>query len=418
MKVLLANKFFFYKGGAEVSFFGTARVLRANGHEVVFFSMDHPENRNVSCARSFVSRVDFEDSLTLRNKLSAAGRVLYSFEAKRSIDALLQKEKPDLVHLHNIHHQISPSIFPAIKKHGIPVVMTLHDYKMVCPVYTLTRNGRVCEKCAFGKFHFCFFHRCCKKSLLKSSLNTLEMYFHHKMTNLYGLVDVFISPSRFLLQKTAQMGFTQKVHHLPNFIDCRQFSPSYGEGDGAVAYFGRISREKGLFTLIEAVAGLNVRCMIYGEGPLKADLERMIAKKGMSNVVLAGHFPSTELMAKIREHLLVVLPSEWYENSPLSILEAFALGKPVIGSQIGGISELIQNGRNGLTFESGNRRALRERIDCLANNVPLVSEMGKQGRRFVEQERSPEEYYKGLMKLYRKAKENRSYYGSRRHNNL
>ena len=403
MKVLLANKFFFHKGGSEAAFFGTARVLREHGHKVVFFSMDHPQNVIDPGAESFVSRVDFGNSRTIREKISAAGKVLYSLEARRKMNTLLRKEKPDLVHVHNIHHQISPSILSVIKKYAIPVVMTLHDYKMVCPVYTLLRHGQVCEKCSFGKFYQCFVHRCCKESILKSLLNTMEMYFHHTLLNLYGLVDLFISPSRFLMDKIQGMGFEKTVFHLPNFIDCRQFSPLFETVESNIVYFGRLSKEKGLHTLLDALKGLKLMCRIYGDGPLKKELEKRIREEALSNVSLMGHIPLKKLKRAVRESVFAVVPSEWYENNPFSILEAFACGKPVIGSKIGGIPEMVLDSETGFLFDCGKARSLQEKMNLLAEENSHRFKMGKNARRFVEENFSPEKHYIGLMKLYEKA---------------
>jgi len=402
MKVLLVNKFFFLKGGSETSFFGTAQVLKERGHEVIFFSMDHPRNIETPFSKYFVSRVDFENSGGFLGKAKAAGRLLYSFEARRKLKELLEKEKPDIAHLHNIHHQISPSILQLLKEYKVPVVMTLHDYKMVCPVYTLLRDGEVCEDCNSGKYYNCMIHRCCKKSFLKSVVNTCEMYLHHRILNLYNLVDTFICPSRFLKEKIYEMGFNGKVVYLPNFVDSNEFSPLYGQDENVIAYFGRLSEEKGLFTLLSAVTGLKVTCKIYGNGPLKEDLARKIEGEGVSNVSLMGHIPPQELKASIQKSMFVVVPSAWYENNPLSVLEAFALGKPVIGSRIGGLPELIKDHRTGLTFEEGNIEDLREKISYLLDNPHRITEMGRNARNFVEINYNSTKIYKKLIKIYSK----------------
>ena len=400
MKILLVNKFFFLKGGSETSFFGTAHVLKEKGHEVVFLSMDHPLNIESSFSKYFVSQVDFENSGGFSGKVKAAGRVLYSFEARRKLKELLEKEKPDIAHLHNIHHQISPSILQLLKAYNVPVVMTLHDYKMVCPAYTLLRNGRICEKCVYGRYYHCMLSRCCKNSILKSLLNTLEMYLHHRLLNIYGLVDAFISPSKFLIEKVAEMGFRAKIFHLPNFININEFHPCDSKDKKVIAYFGRLSEEKGLYTLLSAVKGLDVKCKIYGDGPIKEDLERKIREEQLSNVSLMGHIPQQKLKTNIQKSMFVVVPSEWYENNPLSVLETFALGKPVIGSRIGGLPELIKDHRTGLIFEKGNSGDLREKISYLLDNPRRITEMGKNARRLAEREFGSEKYYRELIKIY------------------
>ncbi|MCZ2845668.1 MAG: glycosyltransferase family 4 protein [Candidatus Bathyarchaeota archaeon] len=400
MKILLVNKFFPLKGGAETSFFDIAKVLKDNGHIVAFFSMMHPENFDSPYSKYFVSEVDFENVGSFIQKIKASGRILYSLEARKKIEELVKKEKPDIVHLNNIHHQISPSILYTLKKYNLPIVMTLHDYKIVCPVYLMFSKGRLCEKCKGRKYYYCLLNRCCKDSYLKSFLNTLEMYLHHSILHVYDLVDVFISPSKFLKDKIAEMGFNTEVFHLPNFINANDFALSYTWNKNTMVYFGRLSQEKGLFTLLSAIKGLGLKCKIIGDGPLKENLERRIKEEILTNVSFFGYKRQEELRVEVQKSMFVVLPSQWYENSPRSAWEAFALGKPVVASRIGGIPELVKDNQTGLTFEPGNTDDLKEKILYMIKNPDKVIEMGKNGRKFVEEKSNPERYYRELMKIY------------------
>ncbi len=401
MKILAVNKYFFYKGGAEEVFFHTAELLRTHGHRVVPFSMDHPRNVASPYSKYFVSRVDFNEPGTVIQKLRSAARILYSMEAKRKIEALIKTDRPDLAHLHNIHHQISPSILHVLKKFRIPTVMTLHDYKMVCPVYTLwDRERGVCEKCKNRKYYWCLLKRCNRGSFLRSWLNTVEMVLHHKILDLSRLVDVFITPSVFLQDKLKEMGFNGRMVHLANFLPFNDFDPSFTSDEKSLVYFGRLSEEKGLPTLLAAIKGLTVKCRIIGEGPLKTALKGKIEREGFDHVVLMGYRRGKELKEEIRRSSIVVLPSEWYENHPLSVLEAFALGKPVIASRIGGIPELVIDNRTGFTFESKNVRSLRERILFMLGHPEKVNEMGRNARKFVEERCDSQKYYEALIKIY------------------
>ena len=407
MRVLLVNKYFYLKGGSETSFFNTAQVLKKNGHSISFFSMDHPENLQSPYAKHFVSNVDYEGASSLPKTFKASLQLLYSREARTKLERLLDEETPDVVHLHNIHHQISPSILHTLKKYDLPVIMTLHDYKMVCPVYTLMSKGQICERCKNKNFYHCTLLRCSKNSLAKSLLNTMEMYMHHNLLHVYDIVDTFLSPSLFLKTKLEDMGFKKSIFHLPNFIDSNQFTPSYSWENPSLVYLGRLSKEKGIFTLLQAVEGLPIECRIYGEGPEKDNISRWIADKSLTNVQLCGHIPQDRLKTKVRKAMFVVLPSEWYENSPFSVLESFALGKPVIGSRIGGIPELVEDEKNGLTFEPGNARDLRKNILYLLDNSERIRALGEYARHYVEQNFCPEKYYKTLIKIYAEAKDNR-----------
>ena len=219
MKILLINKFLYPKGGDAICALATGELLRARGHEVVFWGMRHSDNADFPNAEDFVENVDYVRSGGARKQFRMVANLLYSLEAKRKVEAVIKSERPDLVHLHNFAHQISPSVLHVFKKYKIPVVMTMHDYKLICASYTLLSHGKLCEKCAGGAYFNCFREGCVKDSRAKSLLNTLEMYLHHKILRIYSLVDVFISPSRFLKDKLGAMGFKKRIEVLPNFIN-------------------------------------------------------------------------------------------------------------------------------------------------------------------------------------------------------
>lgn len=403
MKILLVNKFFFLKGGSETSFFNTANLLEKRGHKVMFFSMKHPLNLPSVYEKYFVSNIDYEFN-GLENRLNAASRLLYSFEAKEKIERLIKEQKPDIAHLHNIHHQISPSVLTSLRKFKIPIVLTLHDYKMVCPSYSMMYNGKTCMACGGGKYYRCFLKRCNKGSRIKSLLSAMEMYLHHKVLHIYKLADIFISPSMFLKHKLEEMGFTGKVVHLPNFIKLGENAPAYNLDEKSIVYFGRLSREKGLFDLIDAVKDIKgITLRIIGEGSLEGEIKNKISVEGINNVILLGYKKGEDLKNEIIKSMFVILPSTCFENNPMSIIEAFSLGKPVIGSRIGGIPELVKDGRTGLSFEAGNPLDLRIKIEDLINNPGKAVEMGKNACLFVDKEFSAEKHYQGLMEIYSRA---------------
>ncbi len=404
MRILLVNKYFFRRGGSEAVYFDTSRLLESKGHEVIHFSMLHPQNEFSPFSQFFLSRQDFNGKLDIIQKIKASCRILYSVEAKRKFKKLIEFTQPDIVHLHNIYHQISPSILSICKKFRIPVLMTLHDYKLLCPVYTLYTDGRICERCLYGKYYLCFFKRCQQGSLSRSLLNALEMYLHLNLLKLYHHVDIFICPSQFMLNKMKAAGFPATLVHLPNFVWLEDECKSAHKGGESIAYIGRISHEKGLYTLLAALHGQAVRCQIVGDGPLKKDLEFLVRKESMDNFVFTGALPDDKLKQILKECRFVVLPSEWYENSPRSILEAFAGGKPVLGSKIGGIPELIIPEKTGLLFRPGSISDLREKILYLWHNPRLVEEMGRVARTLISDRYDPDRYYGKLMDIYESAR--------------
>ncbi len=403
MQVLLANKFFFEKGGAEKSLFETARLLQAHGHQTRFFSMQHPRNLPCDDARHFVSQVDYEDP-RLAMRLKSAARMLYSFEAARRLEGLLEEARIDVAHLNNIYHQLSPSILRTLHRRGIPMVMSLRDYKVVCGSYQMLSDGRPCEACAGGRHLQAALKRCVKDSLAASVLTTVEMTLHHRVLGLYGLVDVFVSPSAFLRDKVRQMGFAGRVVHLPNFVTgLERVRPQYGSTQPRLVFFGRLGREKGLATLLRAVQGLPVQLEVIGEGPLLEPLQAQARREGLAHVSFSGYLSGEALDRRVAAATAVVVPSEWYENNPRAVIEAFALGKPVIGARIGGIPELVRHGDTGLLFTPGDVQDLRAQVDALLSHPARAQEMGRRGRHLVETELSPERHLAGLMQVYAEA---------------
>ena len=399
----MANKYFYRKGGAEISFFETANLLKSRGHKIIFFSMQNDKNLNSVYEKYFVTNTDYEHG-NLIKKINAIAKLLYSFEAKRKIESLIKDELPDIVHLNNIYHQISPSILHTIKKYHIPIVMSLRDYKLVCASYSMLANEKVCDACRNNRYYNCFLNKCVKQSRLKSFVNTLEMYLHHKILHMYDLVDIFISPSKFLKLKLEEMGFKGKIIYLPNFVKTEDYKPQYTWQENAIVYFGRLSKEKGLFTLIDAIKDLNrIVLKVIGEGPLKESLELKVESLKLNNVKFLGYKTGHKLHDEIRKSMFVVCPSEWNENNPRSIIESFALGKPVIGSSIGGINELIRDNETGLLFEPGSPYDLRSKIEYLIYNPDKIIEMGRNARLFVEKELQAERHYRELMNIYNQA---------------
>jgi glycosyltransferase involved in cell wall biosynthesis len=403
LRVLLVNKFLYPKGGDAISTLKTGELLSKKGHEVFYWGMKHPQNPSYLYGEYFVPEVDYNKESRIVQRLKMAFNIFYSFEAKSKIDRLIKVINPELAHLNNFYHQLSPSILDPIKKHGIPVVMTLHDYKLVCPSYSMLLNGRPCERCKNGKYCFCLLKKCVKNSYLKSFISTLEMYLHHKILHIYNKVDIFISPSIFLLEKIKEMGFKGKMVYLPNFVDIDKFKPFYRWEEESIVYAGRLSYEKGLNTLIDAVKGLKIELKIIGDGPLKKYLSAKVENEKIKNVRFLGYKTGEELRNEIKKSMFTILPSEWYENNPMIVIESFALGKPVVGAKIGGIPELVKDWDTGLTFESGNSKNLRDKIILMLKNKNKIIDMGKNGRELVERELNPELYYKNLMEIYKMA---------------
>ena len=405
MKILMVNKFFYIKGGSETYYFSLKRKLEEEGHQVIDFSMKDEKNFESPYSDFFVDNVDYSGNSSLSAKLKMAANIIYSKEAKEKFESLVLKEKPDIVHLHIFQHQISPSILDVCKEYNIPTVYTAHDLKMICLNYKMMHHGRICEDCRDGHFYHCAFNKCVKDSFSKSFINTIEGYLH-KWRKSYDAIDYIITPSDFYRRKFIEFGVNpERVVHIPNFLDREK--PSVNKRDDNeryFLYFGRLSEEKGILTLIKAMEGINSDLYIVGSGPLKEEIQGYISTNNLTNIKLLGFKSGQELIDIVGNAKAVVLPSEWYENGPYSAIEALQLGRPIIGADIGGIPELVDG--NGYLFESGNTEKLKKCISIMNeidNNEYLKLE--EQSSNLFEYRYSAQNHYMQIVKMYEQALE-------------
>jgi glycosyltransferase involved in cell wall biosynthesis len=404
IRLLLGNKFWFPKGGVETYLFELIEELPSLGYEVIPFAMRHERNRQSAYAEYFVDEVDYHAPQALLSKLRIASRMLYSRHAAAQLTALLDRHPADLAHLHNIYHQLSPSILPVLGERGIPVVMTLHDLKLACPNYKMRTGGQVCERCKTGGYHNAVVHRCVQDSAMASALCAFELYAHRRSGVYERHVSRFIVPSRFYLRKLRESGLpADRLVWVPSYTDVRRYDPVYGGGDYYL-YIGRLSDEKGLPTLVEAAAAVpHATLVIAGEGPLRSVLAARVEERKLSHVKVVGPKYGQELIDLVRHARFSVIPSEWYENCPRSCIESFASGTPVIGADIGGIPEMVDDGVNGLLFPSFDTDALRQRIEYLWDRPSVVADMGRMARAKAEREYSTRAHLDRLLAVYEQA---------------
>jgi glycosyltransferase involved in cell wall biosynthesis len=403
VKILQCNKYHYVKGGAERYYLDASRRLAARGHEVIPFAMQDPRNELTEYARHFVHAVDYRTRLGALRKVREGLHAIYSFETRRKVRALVKQTRPDVAHLHNIYHQLSPTVILELDRCGVPMVQSLHDYKMICPDYLLMTHGEICERCKGARFRNAFVHRCLLDSYAASAVAWIEAALHHRLRT-YERVARFLCPSRFLLEKFAEFGVArERLVHFPYFLPVEEYTPAYGRSDYFI-YLGRLSREKGIVTLLEALRerhGTRLTCRILGEGPLEADLKQRVAKWGLARVEFAGYQHGEALHRTIREAAFTVVPSEWYENLPFAVLESFALGTPVVGSRIGGIPEMVEHGDTGLTFTAGDPSELARAIDWMEARAEEAMAMGRRARQVAEERYAPGPHLERLERLYR-----------------
>jgi glycosyltransferase involved in cell wall biosynthesis len=400
-QLLSINNYYYRRGGAEVVFLEHNRLFTAAGWEVVPFAMQDPQNLPSPWSGHFADTVDLGGSPPLRRKLTIAGKMIYSFEAARRVSELIRRVRPTIAHAHNIYHHLSPSVLRELRRQAIPVVLTLHDFKLACPAYRMFTNGAVCERCRGGALRHVISQRCIRGSLAMSALIWLESTLHRQLQLYSANVNRFVAPSRFLLTKFAEWGFDMsRFVHIPNFVAVSN-GPPPNAGSGAFVYLGRLVAEKGVATLIRAATKARVPLMIVGTGPDEGSFRQLAASCG-GDIEFAGHLSGDRLQEATASARAVVIPSEWYENAPISLMEAYALGRPVIGARIGGIPELVREGETGLLFESGNVEAL---TDTLARAQGMsgaaLDAMGRAGREWMRTDFTPEAYRDRMLALYR-----------------
>ena len=424
MKILLVNKFHYRKGGAETYYLTVGSELERMGHEVAYFSMKHPNNLPCKWDKYFVTQREYND---VKNPLSAVRdgiALIYSPEAKRNFQALCEEFCPDVVHLNNVHRQITLSILdaPYLKEHHVPVFYTAHDYVTICPGYLmLDGEGRVCDACLEdGKYRHCIENRCVKGSRAKSALAALEASFNraHRSSE---RIDRVIAPSSFMRSKLIEGGWPEgKVVALQNFADDAILARASGVADDVtdrespyLLFFGRLSAEKGVDVLLRAFDAAapslprDMRLIVVGDGPDATEFRELAASlDSASRIEFAGYQTGDALQTYVERASLAIASSRWRENMPYSIVEAFAAGTPVVGTRIGGIPELVADGVTGFACEPGDVATMADAMVRGAEtflDAPVYVRMQESCRAYVRENCSRDKFMDQLVELYEEA---------------
>jgi glycosyltransferase involved in cell wall biosynthesis len=404
MRVLHVNKFLYRRGGAEAYMLDVAARQAAAGHEVELFGMTHPENAPQRFSAHFPRFVQLEPPPPgLHRRVAATARMVWSPAARRGMEEVVRAFRPDVVHLHNIYHQLSPSVLRPLAELGVPAVMTLHDYKLTCPSYLLLDHGKVCEACLDGRFRHAVARRCKDGSLGASAVLALESAVHRR-AGAYDPVGVFICPSRFLAARMAAGGvYPDRLRVLAGFVDAAGVVPKAAPG-GPVVYAGRLSAEKGVDVLVQALAGLPAATLeVAGDGPERPALEALAAARAPGRVRFLGRLARDRLLELVRSAAVVAVPSRCHENQPMAVLEAFACGVPVVASDLGGLPELVEPGRYGEIVPADDPGRLAAALAALLADPGRALAMGRAARALVERSFTPERHLQGLEDLYGRA---------------
>lgn len=404
MKILQINVFNYRKGGSETVYFSTIKMLEEQGHDVISFALKWPENYPSAQGKYFPDSKVTRKGLfrPLKNIIN----YFYHFEAAKKIEQLINDEKPDLAHIHLIWGQITPSILPVLKRHHIPIVFSIHDYRIVCPAYTCKNGkGEVCEQCKGKYFYHCILNKCTKGSYVLSTIMATEQYFRNTFFYPAKYIDGLIYVSKFakkLHEKYMPALKTKKNIVLYNLSDEISASPQKELGDKYFLFFGRLSYEKGIKTLIDAFQELpQSKLEVVGTGPLETNLKQYKEKKKIKNIIFLGYKTGEELKRLVSMAYFIIVPSEWYENNPMTIIEGYSAGVPVIGSSIGGIPEIIEDGRTGFLFRQGNKheliRAIEKAEDLSIDEYKIFS---FNALNFATKNFNKNNYYPRLCKFY------------------
>ena len=385
MRVLLVHNYYLEAGGEDAVFKAESELLKKKRHTMITYT-DH--NKRLKNTKFF----------------KIATNAIWSKETHLKFRDLIWKKKLEVVHFHNTFLCISFAAYYACKEAGVPVVQTLHNYRLICPGALLFRKGHVCEKCV-GKFipWPAVVHACWRNSRAGTALVATMLVVHRVLKTWAEKVDVYIALTEFARKKFIEGGLpAEKIVVKPNFV-----YPDPGEGEHKEQYFlfvGRLSPEKGIMTLLKAWEFLNLPLKIVGDGPLKEEIQTFIEQKKLKFVEILGPQPRDRVFKLMKDAKVLIFPSEWYEGFPMTLAEAFATGLPVMASRLGAMAELVDEGRTGLLFEAGNPEDLAAKVEWAWGRPEVMAEMGREARREYEAKYTAERNYEMLMEIYRRAR--------------
>ncbi len=384
MKVLIVHNQYQFRGGEETVVEMERKLLTDHGHEVI----------------DFIRNNDEINEFPFLKKASLLWRASWSDESYKKALEICEKRKPDVAHFHNTRPLITPSAYYACRDSGVPVVQTLHNYRLICPAGQFLRDGSVCEKCPESGLLNGVYHRCYRQSAIQTLAIVIMLYRHRRMGTWKNVIDRYISPSGFLRKKLVENGFDgEKVSVKPNFVSGVEKSD---KSEDYALFFGRLSVEKGVLPLIEAWKKIdNFKLKIVGDGPQREALKA--AAEGCANIEFTGGLPHDKAVKQLRNCRFVILPSVWYENFPMTIVESFACGKPVLVSRLGAPAEIVEHGKTGFHCQPGDGADIAVKAKTLIDNKDLAVTMGNNARKTFEDKYGPEENYRLLMQVYEKA---------------
>lgn len=401
MRVLYCNKYNYPFSGTEVYLFELMDLMRAKGNDVALFSMADVRGEPTPYDRHFVPHIDFKTQVGWGGRVRRAAQAIYSSEARRRICSMIREFRPDVAHVRNIYHHLSPSILWELRAQDVPVIYHVNDFKLLCPSYNMISRRKACEACKDGAFWHALRPGCYPGAGARMTL-AAEAYVHRWLGTYRKCVDLFLAPSRFVRDKFVEHGWDgSKFHVLPHFQRVQEWRESSACHNGPILYVGRLSAEKGVDDLLRAMQQLpQLRLVIAGDGPAKGELQRLSMELGLANVEFVGPVGAEERDRRIAESRFTVFPSHAYETLGKTILESYAQGRAVVASDLGSRRELLRPGETGVLYRCGDVNGLARAVRALAETPELAERMGREGWEWVRRYYGPEPHYEQLLRLY------------------
>lgn len=403
MTILEINKYHYLKGGADTVFFNTMELLSSHGHTVIPFTIKHPKNLPSIYEKYFVEAPEIRDMTSVWDKIKSIPRFISNKDAARKLENLLQVVKPDIAHIHNMFNGISMSILPVLHKHKVPIVITMHETRFVCPSSYFMLRGNWCKFCHKSLHLNCLLRKCYQDSLTTSAMSTIEMIHKDLFFNYDKYINRYVFLSKRFLETHAQFKehFRKKGIILPNFLKSLNNTPPPAQHNNYFLYYGRLTPEKGIDTLINVMKSMpHINFKIAGTGPLTSNIETI----NSNNVEYLGFVKGEALKQLIQNAKFTIVPSECEDNNPMTIIESYGFGTPVLGARMGGITEIIKDYNTGLIFEPFNPHSLKNAI-IWANNISAdeYKLLTLQAFRFAHENFNPEVHYAKLIKIFKEA---------------
>ena len=410
MRVLLINNYLYPRGGAERSFFRITDLLKAHGHEVIHFACRHPQNIPSPYESFFPAYHELSSPTYSLSSGRALAQMIYNRSAARALSRLLSRVRPDVAHLNNIYHHLSPSILPVLARNNIPTVLHLRDGKFICPAIYMFRRQRFCNLCLGHRIWPLLLHRCSGHSLARSVALALETAAQDLLGSYRRFVDFYICPSRFLRRQILARGFrASRVLTLPNFISASSADTAPVRPDLPDRYLfcaSRLTWDKGMFILLEAARlKPNIPLLIAGDGPAREQMSAFIQRHQLSNVRLLDFQNEQNLARLFHNATASVVPSLLPETCPNVILESTAQSCPVIAGDLGGTDELITDGHDGWLITPGQPQDLAQTMSQAFTDPKHSASLGHAAKQRIIQHHHPEAFYRNLIDIYRRAKE-------------